>query len=464
MSEKKRYVQVGLGGRHMMFRDAVIEQFSEQCELVGLCDANEGRLKLSQSEVRESIGKDVPGYSADRFDEMIAEQHPQTVIVTTMDRTHDEYICRALELGCDVITEKPMTTDAGKCQRIIETQKKTGKKVTVSFNYRYSPTRTQIKELLMSGVIGEILSLDFHWLLNVHHGADYFRRWHRNKENSGGLMVHKATHHFDLVNWWLSDVPETVYASGHRNYYLPSTADRLGLVNRAERCRDCEETSRCPFYLNLDDEARNGRMHKLYLANEHYDGYFRDRCVFSDKIDIEDSMNLVVGYRGGAKMTYSLNAFCPSEGYNISFNGTKGRIEHKCQEKVYINSDGSVPGALVKEGTSTKIFPNWKPAYEVEIWTGTGGHGGGDKPLLVDLFDHDPPQDKYLRAADQRGGAWSILTGIAANKSMQTGSPVRVEDLVSGLEDPDYPPMPSTDAPIPIPDHQDVALSKGKKK
>ena len=60
----------------------------------------------------------------------------------------------------------------------------------------------------MSGVIGDVLSVDFHWMLDTHHGADYFRRWHRNKQNSGGLMVHKATHHFDLVNWWLSSVPE----------------------------------------------------------------------------------------------------------------------------------------------------------------------------------------------------------------------------------------------------------------
>ena len=63
---------------------------------------------------------------------------------------------------------------------------------------RTSPPRTQVKDILMSGVIGDVLSVDFHWMLNTHHGADYFRRWHRNKKNSGGLMVHKASHHFDV--------------------------------------------------------------------------------------------------------------------------------------------------------------------------------------------------------------------------------------------------------------------------
>ena len=133
----------------------------------------------------------------------------------------------AMELGCDVISEKPLTIDAASCQRILDTQRKTGMRCRVAFNYRYSSPRTQVKELLASGVIGEVHSVDFHWLLDTRHGADYFRRWHRNKANSGGLLVHKATHHFDLVNWWLDSVPEHVFASGHRRYYTGEQADAL---------------------------------------------------------------------------------------------------------------------------------------------------------------------------------------------------------------------------------------------
>jgi predicted dehydrogenase len=379
---------------------------------------------------------------------MMAETRPDCVIVTTRDCFHDEYVCRAMELGCDVITEKPMTTDEVKCQRILDTQRRTGHRCTVTFNYRYSPPRTQVKDLLMSGVIGEVLSVDFHWLLDTHHGADYFRRWHRNKANSAGLMVHKATHHFDLVNWWLSSVPQTVFALGHRRFYTPKTADRLGLIRRGERCHGCPEAGKCTFKLDL---AGNENLKKLYLDNERYDGYLRDQCVFSDKIDIEDSMNVVVGYASGAKMSYSLNAFCSWEGYMVAFNGTKGRLEHTCQEKVYINADGTVPGALKKDGTHIRVFPQRQPAYEVELWTGAGGHGGGDDPLLDDLFATCPPADKYLRAADHRSGAWSILTGVAANKSMASGQAVRAGDLVSGLGEPDYPAMPTGDEPLLIP-------------
>jgi predicted dehydrogenase len=447
MAARKRFVQVGLGGRAVMYYPAIAETYSDSCEMVGFCDNNRGRLEMRGKWMREK-GIDVKLYDASEFDQMIAELKPDCVIVTSKDCTHDYYVCRALELGCDAITEKPMTTDEEKCQRIIDTQRRTGKRVTVTFNYRYSPPRTQLKDLLMSGVIGDVLSVDFHWMLDTGHGADYFRRWHRNKENSGGLMVHKATHHFDLINWLLSSVPETVYAKGKRNFYTPHQADRYGLVNRTERCLDCPEKPNCKFALDMRNLEG---QRELYLDHEKHDGYFRDRCVFSPTIDIEDSMNLVVSYENNVIMSYSLNAYMPWEGHTISINGTKGRIEHRCQESVYISGDGTVPGELQSDGSWTRIFPHFKPPYEVALWEGEGGHGGGDVLLLDHLFKENPAPDKYMHAADQRAGAYSILTGVAANKSMRIGQPVRIDDLVQNIGMPDYPEMPSPDEPITFP-------------
>ncbi len=444
MAERRRFAQVGVGGRAVMYYEALPRDYKGNCELVALCDRNPGRLALAAQRAK-SLGANVASYSADQFDRMLKETRPDTVIVTTMDSFHDEYMVRAMKAGCDVITEKPMTIDEKKCRRILRTQKETGRRVRVAFNYRYSPVRTQVKELLMSGVIGNVLSVDFHWNLDTSHGADYFRRWHRNKANSGGLMVHKATHHFDLVNWWLSTVPETVYAMGKREFYTPQTAERYGLSRRAERCTGCPESKKCPYYLDMN----RGALRELYLDNEKYDGYFRDRCVFSEKIDIEDSMNVVVKYANGALMSYSLNAFLPWEGYLVCFNGTKGRLEHKCMETVYINADGSVPGEMIDTGTTISIFPHFRPAYWVDIRKSKGGHGGGDELLLDDLFAVKPRKDRCLRAADQRAGAWSILTGAAANKSMKSGKAVETRKLVPGLEMPDYPPMPSSDSPLP---------------
>lgn len=449
LGRKQRVAVVGTGTRGLNFYVKNMEtSHKEFIDIVGFCDLNPGRLKLAQRKSKARSGVDIPAYIHTDFDKMIAEQKPDVVIVTTKDGEHHTYIIRAMELGCDVITEKPMTVNAEKCQQIIDAQKKTGKTCTVTFNYRYSPSRTQLKELISNGEIGDIQSVDFHWMLNTFHGADYFRRWHSHKENSGGLMVHKATHHFDLMNWWLSAVPESVYAKGKREFYTPEMAKRLGLDSHHERCLTCPEKAKCGFFMDL---TANQNLKELYLDNEKYDGYHRDRCVFRPDIDIEDNMNVIVTYDNGVNMTYSLNAFNSWEGYTIVFNGTKGRIEHKTVEKLYVSGDENVQGGIQKGGTTTTVFPLRGPAVEHEVWHGEGGHGGGDVLLLDDLFDPDVQKDKYLRAADHRSGAYSILTGIAANESMASGQVVKVADLVQRVGYPDYSPQPSRTGPLPMP-------------
>ncbi len=431
MDNRVRYAIVGAGGRHELYRDALIGAYASSAVLTGLCDNNQGRAALSAGVVRARTGVDAPIYAAENFDAMIDETRPDWVIVTTKDSLHDRYICRALELGRNVVAEKPMTIDAERCAVILETQRRTGKQVRVVFNYRYSPLRTQIKHLLMSGLIGEVISLDFHWMLDLRHGADYFRRWHRNKEHSGGLLVHKATHHFDLENWWINAVPAQVFASGRRAFYTPDTAERLGLRGRGARCHGCGESEQCPYYLSL---RNNESLRALYLDQEGHDGYYRDRCVFSEEIDIEDSMTLTVRYSTGARMSYSLNAFAPWEGYVIAFNGTRGRLEHKCEESVHINADGSAPDALKREGSWIRVYPHFESAYEIPIWEASGSHGGGDELMLQDLFGEASEADVYGRRADHLCGAWSIVTGIAANQSIATGRPVDVKHLIPGLE------------------------------
>ena len=110
----------------------------------------------------------MPVYLDTEFDKMIRETKPDTVIVTTTDCFHAKYICRAMELGCDVITEKPMATDEHMCQQIIWTRKRsTGKHVRVTFNYRYGPVAEKIKEILNSGELGIVTSVDYQLLLRT---------------------------------------------------------------------------------------------------------------------------------------------------------------------------------------------------------------------------------------------------------------------------------------------------------
>ena len=447
---RKRYAIVGLGSRYRLYQNAIHTTHKDYAELVGVCDLNPGRVKLSQQRSAAAGANVPPGYGHTDFEKMIRETKPDCVIVTTVDATHDDYLVRAMELGCDTITEKPMTTTPEKCQRILDARRRTGREVRVLFNYRYSPPRSQVKDILMSGEIGEVRSVDFHWLLNTTHGADYFRRWHGEKINSGGLMIHKATHHFDLVNWWLGAVPVSVVATGKREFYTPEMAKRFGLESHHERCRTCPEQARCGFFVSLE---KSRQLKETYLDHEHHDGYFRDRCVFHPRIDIEDTMNVIVGYDNRATLSYSLNAFNAWEGYHVAFNGTKGRLEHSIVEAVYANGTTSEEsqGAIADGGVSTRLIPLRGAPRAIEPWTGAGAHGGGDAVMLDDVFMPQPPADKYQRAADERAGAHSMLIGAAANICFKTGQSVEVQKLVNNLARPDYAPMPSRTGPLPMP-------------
>lgn len=444
---RKRFAVVGVGSRSRMYTLAITGRFRDSNEIVGVSDNNSGRAALAAKTIAATGASKPKTYSGADFERMIRETKPQTVIVTSPDATHNDYIVRALDAGCDVITEKPMTTTAEKAQSILDACKRNGKNVRVTFNYRYSPPRTQVKEMLMNGDIGDVLSVDFHWLLNTVHGADYFRRWHSNKAISGGLMIHKATHHFDLVNWWLGAQPQSVIAVGKREFYTPAMAKRMGLKSSHERCLTCPEKSGCTFYFDL---AADPGLKALYLDNEQHDGYFRDQCVWRPEISIEDTMNVAVRYDTGTTLSYSLNAFNAWEGYHIAFNGTKGRIEHSIVEQAGVAGADETQGKIKDDGVTTRIIPLRGAPRDIEPWTGTGGHGGGDDVMLNEIFGDAPP-DKYKRASDQRGGAYSILIGVAANQCFKTGQSVNIDELVTGLAPPDRAPMPSRTASLPMP-------------
>jgi predicted dehydrogenase len=204
-----------------MYLDAMAGEHRDDAELVGLVEPNPGRLEVHLGWLSQA-GLDVDGIitgNPDALERILSETHADRVIITSPDYTHAELIVRSLDAGADVVVEKPLTINPESTRLIAEAAERTGRQVVVTHNYRYSPRNSALKELIKSGSIGTPLSITFEWVLDTAHGADYFRRWHRDKANSGGLLIHKASHHFDLVNWWLSDSPEQVYARGGVKFY-----------------------------------------------------------------------------------------------------------------------------------------------------------------------------------------------------------------------------------------------------
>lgn len=427
MTTKKRYVLVGAGGRAEFYYGSLVRDFQATAELVAFCDVNQTRMNYANKLLKEKYGyHPVSTFKSEQFDEMIRTMKPDIVIVTSVDRTHHKYIIRAMELGCDVVSEKPMTVDAEKCQAIIDTIKQTGRQLRVTFNYRYAPHNTKIREIIMNDTIGKINSVHFEWLLNNKHGADYFRRWHRDKRNSGGLLVHKSTHHFDLINFWLGTRPKTVFAMGDLMFYGRENAETRGVTEFYQRAYGNDVAKRDPFALHLEE---NEHLKNLYLDAEKEDGYQRDQSVFGDGISIEDTLGVMVRYKNNSILTYSLSAYLPLEGYNAAFNGTKGRLEVKVVEQSYVNSGGDKNQEGAVKGIEITVYPQFGAPYRVHVEEGEGGHGGGDPILLNDLFGH-PVEDPFHRAAGHEDGALSILTGIGGNIAMRTGQPVDIDSLV----------------------------------
>lgn len=431
---KKRYAIVGTGGRSQMFLRALTETFKRNATLVAVCDSNPVR---AANWVKLAKLDGLPIYAPADFLRMIKKHQIDAVIVTSMDRTHDHYLCEAMRAGCDAITEKPMTTDAEKCRAILDTQRETGRNLQVCFNYRYAPRNSKVKELLQSGVIGDVISVHFEWLLDTKHGADYFRRWHRDKVNSGGLLVHKCTHHFDLVNWWLDTEPVDVCVFGDLRFYGRANRERHGHGADYPFATGNPNAKNDPFALHLDS---SDFMKEVYLKPAAADGYRRDQNVFGDGINIEDDLSAIVRYRNRATMSYHLTAYSPWEGFRVMFNGTQGRLEYEVAERSYVsatdtdhNFNVNVQGGTeiqVDEPVKIIVHPLWSKAQQVPMpKENAGGHGGGDQLMLEDIFRSKRKADPLRRKADHRSGAWSILTGIAGNQSIAERRIVSIDEF-----------------------------------
>lgn len=437
---RTRYVILGMGNRCEMYINAIAGPHADVAELVALADTNPGRVRYYQEQVETEHSQRPASFDPGALTGYIQAEGIDRVIITTPDFTHADYIVEALTAGADVVVEKPLTVSAEASARIAETVRETGREVIVTFNYRYSPRNTALKAAIQDGSIGEVTSVDFTWVLDTVHGADYFRRWHRIKENSGGLLIHKASHHFDLVNWWIGDTPERVYASGGLKFYGSESAAKRG-IDAAERgTRDGSETD--PFALDLRSDER---LQALYLNNEHHDGYRRDQDVFSAGITIEDNLALVVDYSRGAILNYSLNAHSPWEGYRVAVNGTEGRLELEVIERAAVLpaaggspvdpsvSDDAQSNRLRAKGERLLLQRHWEEAREIEIVNGEGAHGGGDRLLLADIF-RGVGEDPYKRPAGLVDGIQAIAVGVCGNESLATGNAVKVVDLDLGLK------------------------------
>ena len=433
---RTRYAICGLSNRAIgMYIPALTThpRYSRESSLVAVLDMDQARLDA----FRELRGLDFASFHPDEFDRMVSETAPDVIIVTTPDGTHVDYVVQALAHDLDVITEKPMVIDSEQSKRIFEAEAKSEGTVRVTHNTRYTAANRQIKKMILDGLVGRITNVEFVWNIDTYHGSSYFYRWNRDRSKSGGMSITKGCHHFDLLNWWMGDVPEQVFAFGALNYYgdkspwNPSNIDGKDYTVQEQRER-CAYRQRWlstdappaddhlkpgdPGY-TLPNEAQYPKDHPLY--------------IYDKEIDIEDTYSVVIRYRGGASATYSTNFSAAWEGYTVAINGTKGRIESS-----HLSAPSRAPFPAEDQQTIT-YYPMFGERQVHETRKMAGGHGGADPLLLRHVLTGDDAGNGELGlAAGSLDGAYAVAVGEAVWRSARENRLIAISELVPNQENP----------------------------
>ena len=421
---KKRYAVCGVSARAInMWIKPIYEIFSDVAEFVGMLDLDPLRFEICRKAFPQA--KDVPAYKPEEFDKMIAETKPDCVFVVCTDRYHVEYILKALEKDLDVVTEKPMTTNAEDALRVCEAEKKSKGKVVCTFNYRYDPQHRLLREMVLAGKIGRVTHVDLNWYIDIKHGSSYFNRWNRMRENSGSLSIHKSSHHFDLVTWWIgSPNPQLVHAFGALNHYGPN-----GPFNPSKKdgrhCGNCSERRKCAYKARWETRASVIHVHDDHL--DAFDSrlgvlytpslYRPDMCIFDSEIDIHDTFVANVKYENGVLLNYSANFSTPYEGYRLAINGTHGRLEAES----WGGAGSTAFPCPRKDDRYIDYYPIFGTRERISVKPGVGGHGGGDSVIREEVFLGKDPECKYDILAGAIDGLRAIAIGDAVFNSIKDG-------------------------------------------
>ncbi len=359
----KKFAIVGMGNRGLgAFAKGILglpgrglPEFKKHARLVAICDANSVRLKVAREELKQP---DLATYT--HLDAMLKEADFDILVIATKDCTHGDLAVKALNAGKHVVCEKPLATSVADCDRMIAAAQANGCWLRAAQNARYWPQGQKAKAMVDDGAIGHIKLVTYEEQLDTSHGADYFRRWHRDKKNSGGLLMHKSSHDFDWLNWLIGGRISRVAAFGDTSFYLPRE-------KRGTCCRTCDYTAECPFYYDLPG-IWDGLYMRMYSDGQAEDGYMRDGCVFDPGIDIEDRVTMIGEYDNGVKLNYTLACFSPYANSSCVLIGDAGRIEMPNSEDIH-------------------YYPMHKrEKHVIKVLPGEGGHGGCDVGILRSII------------------------------------------------------------------------------
>lgn len=398
---KIRLGLIGCGGRGTGMLKNEMPRLTELAEVVAVADPNTVRLGLA----KEAFGVDRAYVN---YKDLLADDGVDAVMVSTPDWTHADIVIDAVKAGKHVYCEKVMATTLADANRMAEAGKGLGTVLYIGHNGRWAGTVQKVYELVQAGEIGRVKHV---WAKRFVEGSKYWHRWHRESRYSGGLLLHKGSHRFDLLNWLAGASPKRVMGMAGLDVYTHQNPPP------ADRCLNCSQTESCLEYLDIT----KGSLKAMYLDAEHEDGYIRDQCVFGPQSDVYDNAVVTVEFANGVRGSYTEVHFAPiaDSQSEIGLFGDLGLIVSR-------------GGEVLLEKKPSKERSTFKIPKE------QGGHGGSDFKVLRDFFVCIRDSKKPLSGVEE--GWDSTIAGLAANLSIKEGAAVEIDRdarrlLVGGVAD-----------------------------
>ncbi|WP_163100148.1 Gfo/Idh/MocA family protein [Peribacillus alkalitolerans] len=342
--------------------------------VVAAADVSMENLKKFQENINEHA------YITLDYKDLLARTDIDAVAILSPDYLHEEHAIAALQAGKHVYCEKPLAITVEGCDRIIEESKKSGKHLMVGFNMRYMSMYQTMKEIIDSGVIGDLKAV---WVRHFvgFGGYFYYHDWHGTAKNTTSLLLQKGSHDLDVIHWITGKYTKKVSAFGALDFYGGDKPNQL-------TCPTCDEKDTCT-------EA------SLKVLTQ---------CAFREEIDVEDNNMLIMELEGGIKASYLQCHFTPDYSRNYTFIGTKGRVENDdVNDKVYVK---------------TRKTNTWNELSDItyDMKKEQGSHGGADPKICSDfvelvLNNKQPLTTPYA-------GRMSVAVGCAATESIRSGGKV----------------------------------------
>jgi predicted dehydrogenase len=384
---------VGCGQRGEVFVKAA--RHVESVRLVALCDSEESRLRNFRDMF--SLGSEIALHT--ELGDFL--QEVDAVVVCSPDTTHRDVAVASLQAGRHLLLEKPMALNAMDCRGIVDAAKTSRGVAQLGFVLRSTRFYRTVKEIIDSGVLGQVMSIQASEFLNVMHGAAYMRRWHRKSANAHSLLLAKSSHDLDLICWFAGAYPVRVASFGGSDFFMPEKQP-------ATHCSKCPEREGCPYafdgmYVTMTPEA---------AADPSRFGY--DLCVYNADKDVADNQVCIFEFENRIRATFQLQMFYPGPSTRkLLIAGTGGYLEG-CMETGELELRRSTDGSIEKIDASPD---------------NTSGHGGGDIRILEDFL-----------AAIRCGGdpAADLAAGLAATVIAEAVERARREGSVVGISQEEF--------------------------